>query len=129
MQAQPAPVAEEQHSGSSGDEYGFEIPVMSAQVRLLAALPALYFRVSLHNPWQCVERASFARLAIESHYELLLKNAQAATPINTHQSQTLHLTVFMRRIHTHHQAAEERRLKLLQELSERGASQAEVVPS
>ena len=76
-----------------------------------------------------MERASFARLAIESHYELLLKNAQAATPINTSQSLSLHLPVYMRRIHTHHQAAEERRLKLLQELSERGASQTEVVPS
>ena len=76
-----------------------------------------------------MERASFARLAIESHYELLLKNAQAATPIIICQLRTLHEPLSIRRIHMHSQAAEERRLKLLQELLERGASEAEVLKS
>ena len=128
MQADPASPTAAEDGPDSAEEYGFEIPVMSPEVRYSLKLFGMQL-IGVIILLQSVERASFAKNAIESHYELLLKNAQAATPINTHQSQTLHLTVFVCRIHTHHQAAEERRLKLLQELSERGASQTEVVPS
>ncbi len=86
MQAQPAAAGADAEddsaassSGEEGDEYGFEIPVMSAQVRMSIATCEFHL-VHCLTVRQSVERATFARLAIESHYELLLKGAQATPP-------------------------------------------------
>ena len=68
MQAQPATVAEERHSGSSGDEYGFDIPVMSAQVRLLAALFFVSHRLIRGSVWSVRRSPGWQLSRITSFY-------------------------------------------------------------
>ena len=66
-----------------------------------------------------MERASFARIAIESHYELLLKSVQVLLPPEN---------LFRAQFETHLQSDQERKTALLKELAEQGASEAQVHP-
>ncbi len=88
MQADPAsPIADDDGAGSgSSDEYGFELPVMSPEVTAAASY-SQHFPQHSFSCLQSVERASFAKVAIESHYELLLKSAQV------YESLLLHIVV------------------------------------
>jgi hypothetical protein len=98
-------------SDEDTEEYGFEIPVMSPQVE-----PMLCLQQSHDFSSQSVERAAFARLTIESHYEILLMSRQVASFYRIHVFPILILE----------QSAEERKQQLVDELKERGASEAEV---